>query len=311
MSAVTRAGAGATVAQRGWVTDFVLLAAIWGASFLFMRLGTVEFGALPTAAVRVAVATVFLLPVLWLQGLAPQLCRHLKPVLVIGVLNSGIPFALFSFALLSITTGMSAILNATVPLFGALIAWGWLHDRPTGSRVLGLAIGFAGVALLAWDSATFKANGSGVAPGWAVLACLLATLCYGLSANAAKRYLGGLPALVTATGSQIGATLALSLPALWFWPARTPSLQAWVSLVVLGVLCTGIAYVLYFRLIERAGPARALAVTFVVPVFAVFYGVLFLGETVTGWMLLCGLIIVCGTALSTGLLKLRADRRAP
>lgn len=311
MSAVTRAGAGATVAHRGWVTDFVLLAAIWGASFLFMRLGTVEFGALPTAAVRVAVATAFLLPLLWLQGLAPQLRRHLKPVLVIGVLNSGIPFALFSFALLSITTGMSAILNATVPLFGALIAWGWLHDRPTGSRVLGLAIGFAGVALLAWDSATFKANGSGVAPGWAVLACLLATLCYGLSANAAKRYLGGLPALVTATGSQIGATLALALPALWFWPARTPSLQAWVSLVVLGVLCTGIAYVLYFRLIERAGPARALAVTFVVPVFAVFYGVLFLGETVTGWMLLCGLIIVCGTALSTGLLKLRADRRAP
>lgn len=119
MSAVTRAGDGATVAQRGWVTDFVLLAAIWGASFLFMRLGTVEFGALPTAAVRVAVATAFLLPLLWLQGLAPQLRRHLKPVLVIGVLNSGIPFALFSFALLSITTGMSAILNATVPLFSA------------------------------------------------------------------------------------------------------------------------------------------------------------------------------------------------
>ena len=289
---------------RGSLIDFILLAAIWGASFLFMRLGAVEFGALPTAAVRVAVASLFLLPLLWLRGLGPQLRQHWKPVFLIGVLNSGIPFACYSFALLSITTGMSAILNATVPLFGALVAWLWLKDRPTSSRLLGLAIGFAGVALLAWDKASFRADASGVAPGWAVLACLLATLCYGLAASATKRYLSGLPPLVTATGSQIGATLGLALPALWFWPAQMPGLQAWLSLLVVGVVCTGIAYVLYFRLIEQAGPARALAVTFVVPVFAVFYGVLFLGESVTGWMLLCGLVIVCGTALSTGLLKL-------
>lgn len=289
---------------RASLIDFILLAAIWGSSFLFMRIGTVEFGALPTAAVRVAVASLFLLPLLWLRGLGPQLREHWKPVFVIGILNSGIPFACFAFALLSITTGMSAILNATVPLFGALIAWVWLKDRPTGSRVLGLAIGFTGVALLAWDKASFKPDASGVAPAWAVMACLLATLCYGLAASATKRYLSGLPALVTATGSQLGATLGLALPALWFWPTQTPGLQAWLSLVVVGVVCTGIAYVLYFRLIEQAGPARALAVTFVVPVFAVFYGVLFLGENVTGWMLLCGLVIVCGTALSTGLLKL-------
>lgn len=303
MSSVPQSGV-ATVAARSAVPDFVLLAAIWGSSFLFMRLATVEFGALPTAAVRVAVAAVFLLPMLWLRGLVPELRRHWKPVFLIGVLNSGIPFACFSFALLSITTGLSAILNATVPLFGAVVAWLWLKDRPTGSRVLGLAIGFAGVALLAWDKASFKPDASGVAPGWAVLACLLATLCYALAASATKRYLSGLPPLVTATGSQIGATLGLALPAVWFWPARTPSLQAWLAVVVVGVLCTGIAYVLYFRLIEQAGPARALAVTFLVPVFAVFYGVLFLGEAVTGSMLLCGLVIVCGTALSTGLLKL-------
>lgn len=294
----------AVAGARGWIVDFVLLAAIWGSSFLFMRLGAVEFGALPTAAVRVAVAAAFLLPLLWLRGLGPQLRRHWKPVFLIGVFNSGIPFACFAFALLSITTGLSAILNATVPLFGALFAWAWLKDRPTGSRVLGLVIGFAGVALLAWDKASFKPDASGIAPAWAVLACLLATLCYGWSANAAKRYLTGLPALVTATGSQIGAMLVLALPAAWYWPAHAPSLQAWLSLLAVGVVCTGIAYVLYFRLIEHAGPARALAVTFLVPVFAVFYGVLFLGETVTGWMLLCGAVIVCGTALSTGLLKL-------
>ena len=293
--------AGAAVSRR-WVVDFSLLAAIWGSSFLFMRLGVTEFGALPTAAVRVAVAGAFLLPLLWWRGLAPQLARHWKPVIVIGVLNSGIPFACFAFALLSITTGMSAILNATVPLFGALIAWFWLNDRLAPSRMLGLAIGFGGVALLAWDQASFKPDASGAAPGWAVLACLLATLCYGVAANATKRYLSGLPALVTATGSQLGAILVLTLPAAWSWPARMPGLQAWLSLVVVGVLCTGLAYILYFRLIEEAGPARALAVTFVVPVFAVFYGVVFLSEQVTTWMLLCGLVIVFGTALSTGLI---------
>jgi drug/metabolite transporter (DMT)-like permease len=237
--------------------------------------------------------------------------QNWKPVLLIGVLNSGIPFVCFSFALLSITTGMSAILNATVPLFGALIAWLWLKDRLAGSRVLGLAIGFAGVALLAWDKASFKPDASGVAPGWAVLACLLACVCYGFAAIATKRYLSGLPALVTATGSQIGATLALALPALWFWPAHMPGARAWLALLAVGVLCTGIAYVLYFRLIEQAGPSRALAVTFVVPVFAVLYGALFLGEAVTLWMLLCGLVIVFGTALSTGLLKLRRLKRSP
>jgi len=289
--------------RRGWITEFILLAALWGSSFLFMRMGTVEFGPLPTAALRVTVAAAFLAPLLCLRGLAPQLGRHWKRVFLIGLMNSGIPFACFSFALLSITTGLSSILNATVPLFGALIAWLWLKDRPAGSRILGLVIGFAGVALLAWDKASFKPDASGIAPAWAVLACLVASLCYGWSASATKRYLSGLPALVTATGSQVGAMLGLALPALWFWPASMPGTTAWLSILALGVLCTGVAYILYFRLIEQAGPAKALAVTFLVPVFAVLYGVLFLGETVTGWMLLCGAVILCGTALSTGIVK--------
>jgi drug/metabolite transporter (DMT)-like permease len=294
---------------RGWTLEFILLAAIWGSSFLFTRFGAVEFGALPTAAVRVAIATLFLLPLLVMRGQVALLRRHWKPIFAIGLINSGIPFVCFAFALLSITTGLSAILNATVPLFGALVAWVWLKDRPTASRLLGLAIGFAGVALLAWDKASFKSNAEGIAPAWGVLACLFGTFCYGIAANAAKRYLGGLPALVTATGSQAGSALLLALPAAWLWPAHNPGATAWLSLLALGVLCTGIAYVLYFRLIESAGPARAVSVTFVVPVFAVFYGVLFLGEHVTGWMLLCGAVIVIGTALSTGLLKFRLPLR--
>ena len=291
-----------------WLKDFVVLAAIWGASFMFMRVAALEFGAIATAAVRVSVASVFLLPLLHLRGLTPVLRQHWKRVFGVGLLNSGIPFACYSYALLYITTSLSSILNATVPLFGALVAWAWLKDRPGPVRMLGLAIGFAGVAMLAWGKASFKPDASGVASGWAIVACLTATLCYGLAASATKKYLGGLPPLVTATGSQMGAALGLALPAMWYWPTVTPSLQAWGAVAVLGVLCTGVAYILYFRLIETAGPAKALAVTFLVPVFAVGYGAVLLGETVTGWTWLCGAIIFGGTALSTGLVGRKAPR---
>jgi drug/metabolite transporter (DMT)-like permease len=291
---------------KGWLADFLVLAAIWGASFLFMRLAAVELGALPTAALRVAIASLFLLPLLVAKGHWPALRAHWKPVLFVGVLNSGLPFALYAFAVMHITTGFSSILNATVPLFGALVAWVWLGDKPGLSRTVGLAIGFGGVVLLAGGQASFKPNASGIAPAWAVLACLAATTCYALSASFTKKHIPSLPPLVTATGSQIGATLALAVPALWFHPDHLPSASAWGALVALGVLCTGIAYILYFRLIDRAGPARALTVTFLIPVFAIAYGVLLLGEEVTSWMLVCGAVILAGTALSSGLVKLRA-----
>jgi drug/metabolite transporter (DMT)-like permease len=289
----------------------MLLAAVWGASFLFMRLGVLAFGPLATAGVRVAIATAFLLPILLFKGLGPALLQHWKPVFFVGVLNSAIPFACFSFALLSITTGMASMLNATVPLFGALVAWFWLHDRPTRSRLLGLLIGFVGVAMLAWDQAGVKPGASGIAPVWAVLAGLLACVCYAVSASYTRRFLTEVPALVIATGSQIGATLGLALPALWFRPTQMPGLSAWLALLAVGVVSSGVAYILFFRLIANAGPTRALSVTYVVPVFAVLYGLVFLGERVTPWMLVCGAVIVFGTALSTGLLKLKRPRFSP
>ncbi|MGI9132753.1 MAG: DMT family transporter, partial [Rhodoferax sp.] len=246
----------------------------------------------------------FLIPLLLARGHGAALRQHWKLAFTMGIFNSAIPFACFTYALLSISTGLSSILNATVPLFGALIAWVWLKDRPTGSRIAGLLMGFLGIALLAWDKASFHPDAGGAATGWAVLACLLACLCYGLAASFTKRYLSGLPALVTATGSQVGAALFLAPLALWTWPSHGVSLKAWLAVLALGVLCTGLAYILYFRLIESVGPARALTVTFAIPVFAVVYGVVLLGETVTPWMLLCAAIIISGTALSTGLLRL-------
>lgn len=291
--------------SRQSLLDFITLAALWGSSFLFMHIAAVELGALPTAGLRVGLAALFLLPILVWRGHWGTLRRHYKPILFVGLLNSAIPFALISWAVLSITTGLASILNATVPLFGALVAWLWLKDRPNASRTLGLAIGFVGVALLAWrngnGAAAFKPGGS----GWAVLACLGATLCYGIAASFAKRYLTGVHPLATATGSQIGATLGLAVPTVWLWPTHLPAPGVWGAIAALAVLCTGIAYILYFRLIENAGPARALAVTFLVPVFALGYGVMVLGETITLWMVGCGVVIVLGTALSTGLLQLR------
>ena len=290
-----------------WMGEFFLLSSLWGASFLFMRLGAAEFGPFPTAGLRVALATVFLWPILVHQGQWPALRKHWRPVLLGGLINSAIPFALYAWAVLHITTGLASILNATVPLFGAVVAWLWLGERIGRLRSLGLALGFFGVALLAWR-APGGAGGKSDLALWAVAACLGATTCYALAASYARRYLMDIPPLATATGSQLGAALFLALPTALTWPEQMPGLRAWAAVGAIAVLCTGIAYILYFRLIVRVGPSRALAVTFLAPVFAVFYGVVFLSETVTLWMLGCALVIILGTLLSTGPLGARRFR---
>jgi drug/metabolite transporter (DMT)-like permease len=282
--------------------EFVLLAAIWGGSFLLMKMGAAEFGPFAMAFLRVLLASLFLWPLLVWRGQLASLRQHIKPILFVGALNSGIPFALFGFSVLHISTGLSSILNATTPLWGAVVAWVWLRDKPTPLRILGLVIGFAGVAALAWDKATFKAGAA--SPGMAVLACLAATLCYGIAASFTKKHLTGVPPLASATGSQMGAGLLLVLPAVTHMPQQSPSAAAWMAVVLLAFFCTAVAYVLYFRIIERAGPARAVAVTFLIPVFGVAYGGLFLSEVITRNMLIFGAVIVLGTALSTGALKL-------
>jgi drug/metabolite transporter (DMT)-like permease len=289
--------------------DFVVLTAIWGASFLFMQIVLPDLGVMATAALRVAIAALFLLPLVARRGLLGQLRQHWRATFLVGIFNSGIPFALYAFALQQLNTGLTSILNATTPMFGAIVAWAWLKDRPSPSQITGLAIGFVGVALLAERGVGIRSGADAHLAAWSVAACLAACLCYGVAASFTKRHLGGIPSLVTATGSQIGATLALALPAWWDRPTQIPGLQTWIAVMVLGVVCTGVAYVLYFRLIERAGPARTLAVTFVIPVAAMSYGVIFLSEALTVWMLGCGAIILLGTALATGLVALPGRTR--
>lgn len=280
------------------LAELIILAAIWGASFLFMRLGAHEFGPVAMAALRVGLASVALLPLLALrQGLA-ELRRDWKPLLVVGLLNSALPFALFSYAALSITAGLSSILNATTPLWGAIVAWVWLSQRLSPPRMLGLAIGFAGVIFLAWDKASFKPGGS----GWAVLACLAAALSYGIAANYSKRHLAQASPLTVATGSQLAATLMLALPAWQLWPVSMPSARAWAGVILLALLCSAVAYILYFRLMARIGPSNTIAVTFLIPVFAVLWGFAFLGEAFGPAMALGCAVVLLGTALAVGLL---------
>jgi len=283
-----------------WLAELVVLAALWGASFLFMRVAAPELGALPLAALRVGLATAVLLPVVAARGGFGALRGRGGRLLVVGLLNSGLPFVLFSYAALSLTAGLSAILNATTPLWGGLVAHLWLKDRLTPSRVAGLAVGFGGVAFLVWGRASFAPGGGGLA----VVAVLTATLSYGLAASYAKRHLVGLDALSSSFGSLAASTLLLAPLAALAWPAGPVSAKAWVSVALFATLCTAFAYVIYFRLIAAVGPARAVAVTFLIPAFAILWGALFLGEALTGRMAVGALIVVAGTALATGVVKL-------
>jgi drug/metabolite transporter (DMT)-like permease len=229
--------------------------------------------------------------------------------MIAGLLNTALPFALSAWAVLHLATGLTSILNATAALFGALVARAWLGERIHGLCWLGLLCGFTGVALLAWHTPDGQ-QAAGSLAAWAIAACLASSLCYGTAASFTRRYLSGIPALTTATGSQLGAFLALALPTWLSWPAKNPSLQAWLAIVAMAVLCTAIAYILYFRLIIRAGASRALTATFLAPVFALLYGSVFLQESLSAWMLVCTLIVLLGTVLSTGFLQLPRAQRA-
>ena len=287
------------------LAELILLAALWGASFLFMRVAAPALGPVPLIAVRVGVAALALLPVLALRRGLPALRDHARAIFVTGAVNSALPFCLLAHATLSVTAGLASILNATSPLWGALVAHLWLGDRLTRGRVAGLALGFAGVAFLFWGRASFRPGGAGAA----VVAALAATACYGVAASYAKRRLAGVDPLAVAAGSQLAAALLLAGPALVLWPARAVPPAVWAAAVALGILCTALAYVLYFRLIARLGPARAIAVTFLIPPFAVAWGSLFLGEAVTARTVGGAGIVLVGTALATGLVRL-PERRA-
>ena len=279
--------------------ELLILAAVWGGSFLFIRYAAPEFGVFPIIWLRVAISSLLLLPLLIWHKQVKLLWQHAGAMLLVGVLSAAIPFVLIAWSLLSITAGLASILNATTPIFTALIGVWWLRDRLTGSQWLGLLIGFIGVILLALDKADFKSGGS----GWAIVAMLSATLCYGVSTHFTKRYLANVPPLVNTVGSQISAAIVLTPLAYWSMPDHIPMLNAWGVVLLLAALCTAFAYLIFFRLIAILGASKAVTVTFLIPVFGVLWGDLFLHESVNAAMLIGGSIVVVGTSLATGFIR--------
>ena len=274
--------------------DLFVLGAIWGSSFLFMRVAVPEFGPIPLIAARVGIGAAFLIIVLARRGGMNHLYRNAAQLTVLGTINSAVPFSLFAYAVLSVTAGFASVLNATAPLFGALVAFIWLRDRPARTRVIGLIVGFAGVFVLVWSRLSVAGD------ALAVFAGLAAALLYGIAANYTKKRMSGIDSLVIATGSLIAATALLLVPAFLYWPETMPSTVSWVSAVLLGIFCTAVAYILYFRLISRVGPSKTLAVTYLIPAFGVLWGHVFLDEPITPPMVVgCGVILL-GTALATG-----------
>lgn len=275
--------------------DLLTLGAVWGASFLLMRISAPAFGPIALIAVRVGIAAVVLVALLAVRG-GPSALRQLTaragPLLVIGGLNIALPFTLFAYAALWLPAGMNSTLNATVPLFGALVGWMWLGQRPTARRVLGLAVGFVGVVVLAWP----RLVGGGERR--AVAAALAAASLYAIGAHVTPRWLSGVGALAISTGSLIGSTVLLAPLAVWQWPAVPLTPLAWTNAVVLGVVCTALAYFLYFRLLARAGPTTAMTVTYLIPLFGVTWGALLLDERLAGTSIVGGLLVLAGVALT-------------
>ncbi len=281
--------------------NLLILSALWGASFLFMRIAVPEFGPIVLAELRVVIASLFLLPILMMRADVGELRTHWKKLATVGTVNSALPFMLLPFATLYLTGGFASILNATSPLWAALIAWIWLSAKLDVSRLTGLVIGFGGVVVLVWNKASFDLGGVTLA----IIAAILASVFYGIGANYTKKYMQGMTPLTIATGSQLAAALVLLPGAIALWPDGPVSIQAWAAIITMGIFSTGIAYIIYFRLIANVGPASAITVTYLVPGFAVFWGAIVIDEKLTTSMVIGCAIILFGTALATGLMSLR------
>ncbi|MBB6522488.1 EamA family transporter [Pseudoteredinibacter isoporae] len=285
----------------------VLLAAIWGGSFLFMRYAVPELGVAPLIFLRVGLAALFLLPILLWQGKGAELKRVWVPSFVNGWTNSAIPFCLIAYSLLTLSSGFASILNAVTPIATAVVGFLWLRESMSWIKTLGMLIGIAGVTLLAWNK-LYVSQDDTWQVALAIGAGILATLFYAISAIFTKRYLSGVDSMVLSTGSMLGATVVLLPLAILYWPENPISLLSWLAAIALAIICSALAYLMFFRLIHTVGPARATTVTFIVPVFGMLWGATLLNEEVSLTMLVASAITLFGTGLATGLLGSKQER---
>lgn len=281
--------------------QLISLAAIWGSSFMFMRVAAPEVGPVALIFFRAAIGFITLLPFLFIYKQQSQVIKHWKSIAVVGLTNTALPFVLFAFATLSISAGLTSVLNATAPIFTALVAFVWLKEKLGRSKVIGLLIGFSGVLFLFISKGNLALDAAAIA----ILAALVATLNYGYAACYTKQHLSGVSSLAIAAGSQLFASIML-LPFLGFnLPVHEISNTAIYSTITLGVVCTALAYIFYFNLLANLGPAKAITVTYLIPVFGIFWGMVFLHEQTNASMLIGAALILAGVSLTTGLIKTR------
>lgn len=287
------AGTWPQAAGRDWRTPLELLAlgAIWGSSFLFMRIAANPFGPFALVEVRLALGALILLPFLWRER-ARFPVRLWPKLAIIGAINSAVPFLLFAWAAQRSPAAIGAICNAMTVLFAAMVGFLFFGQKIGWRRSLALLVGFAGVVVLA----TSKAGGLSV--GGAVVAGATAALLYGVGVNLVRRHMAGLPPAAAAAATLSCAALLVLPFAVMHWPAAAVGAGAWGAAIAIGVVCTGYAFLLYYRLIHRIGPARASTVTYLVPLFGAGFAWLFLGEPITPAMLAAGALILGSVAAS-------------
>ncbi|MFY9138858.1 DMT family transporter [Zwartia sp.] len=278
------------------VFELLLLSFFWGSSFLLIQVGVAEFGPAPLIFLRTMIAGLVLLLVLAFRREVWVLFKHWKNFIPLGLLDSSLPYMLSAYAALHIPSGTISVINAVTPLWGALVAWLWLGIRLTVTGALGLLIGLLGITFLVWERFELALSDSTLA----LTAAVLGPICYALSACYAKKYLSSFSPFVNATGSSLTSGVLL-LPLAWYWwPTESVSSVAWLAALVLAVLCSAVAYVLYYRLIQHIGPARAMTVSYLVPVVGLFWGWTLMGEHFTLRTLLGVLLIFTGLALANG-----------
>jgi drug/metabolite transporter (DMT)-like permease len=275
----------------------ILLSAIWGASFLFLRIASPAFGPFFLIEMRVASALLVLLPVCLAMGKLREVFIHWRVILLLSFCNMAVPFCLLAYSTLSIGAGFASIINATVPFFTAFLAFILWQQRISLTAIVGMLIGFLGVVLLMLDySGSLSANGNLLAIG----AGLLGSLFYGLAINLMAQYLPSVSGVAVTTGSLLFSSLMLLPFALWQMPEDMPTGPIWYSVLSLGIICTGFAFVLFYRLIGRIGSNLAVTNTFLIPLFSLFWANLFLAEEVTLFMLFACTLVLTGVGLTTG-----------
>lgn len=283
------------------------LSALWGASFIFMRVAAPVLGPVVLVWARVTTAGLMLLAFALLTRQEMGLTTHWRHYLVMGVLNAALPFVLISAAELYLPASLAAVINASSPIFGAVIAFLWLRDPLTPRKLAGLGLGLAGVAIVAGLSPIPLAPPVLLAVGCSLLAACM----YGLASVYTKAKVRGVPALGMAVGSQLAASLVLTPLAPFTWPSVQPSLVVLLCTAALGIASTGLAFLLFYRLVVDVGPTTALTVTFLVPVFGVIWSALFLGEHITASTVVGGLVVLAGTALVVGVRPRTGSRLRP